>query len=92
MNRAVSIAVVRWFLAGASVAALPGIDDVTFASHGATLWGSIVWPADALPIAAVVLVHGSGPHQNWDTRDLTREQCALGSTRQILARSIAAPA
>ena len=36
------------------------VEDVEFSSHGVTLAGSIVLPNDTSPIAAVVLVHGSG--------------------------------
>jgi hypothetical protein len=58
MNRAIPIGLAGLLLPGASVAAQSRIEDVSFASHGATLSGSIVWPADAPPIAAVVFVHG----------------------------------
>lgn len=61
MNRAIPIGLAGLLLAGAGLTAEPRIEDVGFASHGATLSGSIVWPMDGPPIAAVVFVHGSGP-------------------------------
>ena len=38
----------------------PRIEEVQFVSHGATLSGSISWPANQKPRAAVVFIHGSG--------------------------------
>jgi hypothetical protein len=70
--------VVGVLLAGAALAEEPRIEDVTFASHGTSLSGSIVWPAET-PVAAVVFVHGSGPQ----TRN-------LGLARRFAAHGIAA--
>src|SRR5262249_36724458 len=36
------------------------VEEVEFASHGATLSGSIVFPAKQPILAAVVFIHGSG--------------------------------
>jgi pimeloyl-ACP methyl ester carboxylesterase len=79
MKHAIRFAAAGVLLAGAAVAAEPRIEDVTFASGGTTLAGSIVWPAVAPPVAAVVFVHGSGPQ----TRD-------LGLARRFAAQGIAA--
>jgi pimeloyl-ACP methyl ester carboxylesterase len=49
------------FLSTAVVAAEPRVEDVAFTSHDTTLAGSIVWPVDTPPVAALVFVHGSGP-------------------------------
>lgn len=38
----------------------PRLEEVQFTSHGATLSGSIAWPVNLQPKAAVVFIHGSG--------------------------------
>jgi pimeloyl-ACP methyl ester carboxylesterase len=45
----------------AIMATQPRVEDVVFTSHDTTLAGSIVWPVDTPPVAAVVFIHGSGP-------------------------------
>ena len=48
-------------LAGAATASDgPRLEEVQFTSHGATLSGSIAWPVNLQPKAAVVFIHGSG--------------------------------
>lgn len=66
-------------LSSVAMAAQPRVEEVTIASHGATLAGSIVWPAPSQPVAAVVFVHGSGPQ----ARD-------LGLARRFAEQGIAA--
>lgn len=61
MKHAMRFALAGPLLAGAAVAVEPRVEDVGFTSHGAVLSGSIAWPAEAPPVAAVVFVHGSGP-------------------------------
>jgi dienelactone hydrolase len=42
--------------------------DVTFTSHGVTLHGTVVAPAEGGPAPGIVLVHGSGEHDRDDYR------------------------
>lgn len=53
--------ILGFLVSTAVVAAEPRVEHVSFASHGATLAGSIAWPADTPPVAALVFIHGSGP-------------------------------
>jgi len=79
LKHPIGFGVLGLLLANFAMAAQPRVEDVTFESRGATLSGSIVWPTQSPPIAAVVFVHGSGPQ----ARD-------LGPARRFAAQGIAA--
>ena len=49
-----------FFVSAQSVSGNLRVEEVEFASHGATLSGSIVFPANQPVHAAVVFIHGSG--------------------------------
>ena len=59
--RFISVALI-FLLSLSSVARATQVEDVKFISHGVTLVGSVVLPTNK-PIAALVLVHGSGPEE-----------------------------
>jgi pimeloyl-ACP methyl ester carboxylesterase len=56
------------------------VEDVRFVSHGVTLSGSLVLPARARPLAAVVFIHGSGKQERnleWARRFAAQDLAAL---------------
>ena len=76
MNKNIPALLAAFLLVGTqALAADPRIEDVTFASHGVTLAGSIAWPAGK-PVAAMVFIHGSGPQSR--NLDLARRFAGEG--------------
>jgi pimeloyl-ACP methyl ester carboxylesterase len=69
-----SRSVVGQFNAAAIVA-----EEVEFQSAGVTLSGTLLYPKDSRPVAAVVLIHGSGPEERmiWWARPLAADGIAV---------------